>query len=176
MSDIAAERKMIQEGETKPQAAVTESVMFRVGGSINFINTKHYYIKEYCINGRYNKIVPNLSVDGFFTYPWHFEILDIVLKLGDLVGSGGLSEIDLKWKPEVGGSWQSIFSTTPKWDDTAPADSPVRLGVTRTGFTTPVLAKTQFDPYDQIKLDILQGIGGVANSFFLTAFTRPINP
>lgn len=175
MADIVAERKMIQQEETKPQAAVTESVMSRVGAGINFINTKHYYIKEYCVNGKYNIILPNLSIDGFFTYPWAFEISDLILKLGSATGDGGLSEIDLKWKPEVGGTWQSIFATTPKWDVNAPADSSVRLGVSRTGFTTPVLAKTQFDPYDQIKLDILQGMTGEVNSFFLTVFTRPKN-
>lgn len=174
--DITPERKMIQQEETKPQAAVTESVMSRVGAGINFINTRHYYLKEYCVNGKYNIILPNLSIDGFFTYPWPFEITDVIVKLGSATGVSGLSEIDLKWKPEIGGVWQSIFSTTPKWNSSAPADSSVRLGVSRTGWTTPVLSKTQFDPYDQIKLDILQGLDGDVNSFFVSIFTRPKNP
>lgn len=174
--DIPSERKMIQQEETAPQAAVTESVMTRVGAGINFINTSHFYVKEYCVNGKYNIIVPNLSIDGFFTYPFAFEIVDIVLKLGSATGSSGLSEVDLKWKPETSGSWQSIFSTTPQWDNTAPVDSSVRIGVFRTGFTTPVLTKTQFDAYDLVKLDILQALAGNPNSFFLTIFTRPRNP
>lgn len=174
--DITPERKMIQQEETAPQAAVTESVMSRVGAGINFINTRHYYIKEYCVNGKYSLFIPNLSIDGFFTYPWNFEIVDIVVKLGDATGTSGLSEIDLKWKPETSGTFQSIFSTTPKWTASAPVDSSVRLGVSRTGWTTPVLSKTTFDAYDLIRLDILQALAGPVNSFFITIFTRPRNP
>ena len=176
MADISPERKMIQQEETAPQAAVTESVMSRVGAGINFINTRHYYVKEYCVNGKYNIILPNLSIDGTFTYPWPFEIIDIHVRLGQATGISGLSEIDLKWKPETSGTFASIFSTTPKWNSSAPADSSVRLGVTRTGWTTPVLSKTQFDAWDLIKLDLLQGLNGNVNSFFVTIFTRPRNP
>jgi hypothetical protein len=174
MADIIAERKMIQQEETKPQAAVTESVMSRVGGGINFINTRHYYVKEYCLNGKYNLFLPNYSVDGFFTYPWNFELTDIIVKLGDATGSSGLSELDIKWKPETSGTWQSIFSTTPKWTSAAPVDSSVRIGVTRTGWTAPVLSKTQFDAYDLLRLDVLQGLVGNVNSVFLNIFSRPI--
>lgn len=174
MADITAERKMIQQEETKPQAAVTESVLSRVGGGINFINTRHYYIKEYNVCSYYNAFVPNYSLDGGFTYPWAFEIVDIIVRVGDVIGTSGLTEIDLKWKPETTGSYQSIFTTTPKWDNTAVADSFVRLGVSRTGFTTPVLDKTQFDAWDSIKLDLLQALTGEVDSFFVTIFTRPI--
>ena len=174
MADITAERKMIQQEETAPQAAVTESVMSRVGGGINFINTRHYYVKEFCVNSYYNAFVPNLSIDGSFTYPWAFEIVEIVVKVGDIVGVSGLSEIDLKWKPETTGTYASIFTTTPKWDATVAPDSSVRLGVVRTGWTAPVLLKTQFAAYDSIKLDLLQALVGEVDSFFVTIFTRPI--
>lgn len=174
MADITAERKMIQQEETKPQAAVTESVLSRVGGGINFINTKHYYIKEFVFNGRYNVIVPNLSVDGTFTYPWAFEIVDVFVKIGGTNGSGGTSEVDLKWKPETSGAFASIFSTTPKWTSSAVADTAVRVGVTRTGFTAPVLSKTTFAAYDILKLDLLQAVTGSPESFSVTIYTRPI--
>lgn len=174
MSDIPSERKMIQIEETKPQAAVTESVMSRVGAGINFINKAHFYVKEFCLNGKYNITVPNLSVDGAFTYPFAFEIVEIVVKAGSVIGSSGTTEVDLKWKQEVGGSYVSIFSTTPKWTPSAAADSSVRIGVTRTGWTAPVLSKTQFAAYDLIKLDLLQAITGDVNTFSLTIYTRPI--
>lgn len=175
MADITPERKMIQQEETKPQAAVTESVMSRVGAGINFINLRHLYIKEFCVNGKYNIIPVNPSIDGFLTYPFNFEIVDIVVKLGSATGVSGTTEIDLKWKPEASGSFQSIFTTTPKWTSSAPADSSVRLGVSRTGFTTPVLAKSTFNAYDLIKLDQLQAMDGSVNSYFMTLFIRPIN-
>jgi hypothetical protein len=174
MADITAERKMIQQEETKPQAAVTESVMSRVGGGINFINTRHYYIKEACLNGKYNIIVPNTSIDGCFTYPWAFEIVDVIVKLGSANGSGGTSEVDIKWKPETFGSFASIFSTTPKWTSSAVADGTVRIGVTRTGFTAPVLSKTTFDAYDILRVDLLQAVTGSPESFSVTIYTRPI--
>lgn len=175
MTDISPERKLIQVEETKPQAAVTESVMSRVGAAANFINLRHFYIKEFCVNGKYNIIPTNLSLDGFLTYPFNFEIVDIVLKLGGATGTSGLSEIDLKWKPETSGTFQSIFSTTPQWTAAANADSSVRIGVSRTGFTTPVLSKTTFNAYDLIKLDQLQALVGNVNSYFITLFIRPIN-
>lgn len=174
MADLAAARKMIQIEETRPNSALTEAVMARVGAGINFINTKHYYIKEFCINGNYNLFVPNFSVDGAFTYPWPFEILEIVVKLGSANGSGGISEMDLKWRPENSGSWQSIFSTTPKWTSAAAADSSVRIGQSVVGWTAPVLSKTQFAAYDFIRLDMLQAVSGSPNSMSVTIFTRPI--
>jgi hypothetical protein len=177
MTDIAPERRLIQQEETRPQAAVTESVMSRVGGGINFINLKHFYLKEFCANGEYNIVnMPELGVDGFFTYPFNFEIADLVVMLGQGLGTAGVTEIDLKWRPESGGTWQSIFSVTPQWTPSAPAFGSVRLGVTRPGFTTPMLDKSTFDPYDLIRLDILQVQGGPVESFFLSVFCRPINP
>jgi len=176
MTDISPERKMIQQEETKPQAAVTESVMSRVGAGINFINVRHLYIKEFCLNGKYNIINPNLSLDGFLTYPFAFEIIDVVVKIGELNGSGGTTELDLKWKPFSSGTYQSIFSTTPKWTSAAVPDSAVKLGTSVTGFTTPVLSKTTFDAYDLIKLDQLQAQTGDVFSYYVTLFIRPRNP
>lgn len=175
MADIVAEKKMIQQEETKPQAAVTESVMSRVGAGINFINTKHLYVKEYCVNGKYNIVNPNLFLDGFFTYPFNFEIVDIVVVIGEATGSSGLSEIDLKWKPFSSGTYQSIFTTTPKWDATAVAGTGTKIGAPTTGFTAPVLSKTLFDAYDLIKLDQLQALVGNVNSYFITIYTKPRN-
>ncbi len=173
MADLVAERKMIQAEEVKPQAAVTEAVMGRVGQAINFVNTRHYYVKEYCINGFYPTTGIINGVDGFFTYPWAFEIVDIVVKIND-PGLSGLTEIDLKWKPETSGVFQSIFSTTPKANNLAAQDSSVRLGVSRAGWTTPILNKTQFNAYDFIRLDLLQVMDAPARGIFVTIFTRPI--
>lgn len=176
MADIPEQRFMIQLEETRPQAALTEAVQTRMGAATNFINKRHYYIKEFCINGQYSLINPNLNIDGGFTYPWPFEIVDIIIKLGDTVGTGGLTELDLKWRPENTGSFASIFSTTPKWNSTASAGNQSRLGNAPTGFTQHVLSKTTFAAYDQIRLDQLQAITTNGFSYSVTIFTRPINP
>lgn len=174
MTDIPPQRKIIQLEETRPQSAITESVQTRIGAATNFINTRHYYVKEFCVNGAYSYINPNLNVDGGFTYPWAFEIVEIVVKLGDVVGTGGLTELDLKWRPENTGAFASIFTTTPKWDQNASAGDQSRLGNAPTGFTQHVLSKTTFAAYDQIRLDQLQAITTNGYTYSVTIYTRPI--
>lgn len=177
MTDIAPERKIIQQEETRAQAATSESVFQRVGAGINFINTRQFDQKDFILNGPYNIIPsPQLGVDGPITYPWNFEIVDVLVYVGDVVGSGGITEFDIKWKPEIGGTFQSIFSTTPK---IAPAAAPfdfTRIGKVATGLTAPVLSKSTFAPYDTLRLDIVQAMTGTVNSSFVKVFMRPVNP
>lgn len=150
--------------------------MTRVGGSINFINTRHVYQHNWHLNGQYNIVTPpNLALDGFITYPFPFEIVDVMMFTGDGVGTGGLTEADIKWKPELSGTYQSIFATTPKVDDTAATSDFIRIGQTKTGFTAPVLDKSTFDAYDVLRFDLLQAVGGQPNGLFMKVWIRPIS-
>lgn len=177
MTDIAPERKIIQQEETRAQAATSESVFQRVGAGINFINTRQFDQKDFILNGPYNTVpTPQLGVDGPITYPWNFEIVDVLVYAGDILGSGGITEFDIKWRPEAGGPFFSIFSTTPKIGPTATPFDFTRIGKVATGFTAPVLVKTQFAPFDTIRLDILQAMTGTVNSSFVKVFMRPVNP
>ena len=168
---------MIQIEETRSQAAVSESVMTRVGGGINFINTAHVYQHSWKLNGFYNVGgAPNLALDGYITYPYAFEIVDVFLFNGSVIGSSGTTEVDVKWKPELSGAYQSIFSTTPKADSTSAAFGHIRIGQTATGFTAAVLDKSTFDPYDVLRFDLLQAMAGDPEGLELKTWIRPISP
>lgn len=176
MADLISTRYMIQQEETRAQAAVSESTMSRVGSSVNFINTKHIYQHDWNLNGRYNIVTPpNLALDSYITYPFPYEILEFMVFSGDAMGSSGITELDVKWKPELSGTYQSIFSTTPKLTSAAGAFESIRQGQTRTGWTAPVLSKTQFDAYDILRLDLLQAQAGNPNGVFAKVWIRPIN-
>ena len=174
MSDITPERKMIQQEETKPQAAVTESVLSRVGGGINFINTRHVYQHDWNLNGQYSSILITQGMDSIITYPFAFEIADVALIVGAQNGSSGQAEVDIKWRPENSGSFQSIFSTTPKFTYQASPFSQVRIGLAVPFMTTPTLSKTTFSAYDQIRMDLLTAPSGDVEGLFLKVWIRPI--
>ena len=173
MADITEERINVQQEETATQAAVSEATMSRVGAAINFVNKRHFYNHDFNLNGKYNIVAPQNGHDGFLTYPFPFEILDVVLKTGDNTGGGGVSEFDLKWKPFNSGTYQSIFTTTPKYTNAAAAHAAINVGGVQAGMTAPVLLKTQFDAYDLIRLDTLQHVTGNVDSAFLKIFIRP---
>jgi len=177
MSDIADRKYLIQQEETKFQAAVSESVMSRVGAVNNFIVNRENSQHDFNLNGAYNIFAPPFYFgDGYITYPWPFEIVDVLLFTGETIGTSGTTEVDLKWKPEIGGTYQSIFSTTPKFDTTAAINDFTRQGKVSTGFIAPVLSKSQFDAFDVLKLDVLQTISGPVNGLFVKVFVRPRDP
>lgn len=173
--DITPSRKMIQQEETATQAAVSESTMSRVGAGINFINTRHYYNHDFNLNGFYAIVPVQNGIDGFLTYPFAFEILDVVLKTGDNPGLTGTTEVDLKWAPINSNVYQSIFSTTPKYTPAAGAHMTWKTGSTVVGTTAPVLNKTTFAAFDIIRLDLLQKIDNTVDSLYVKVFIRPIN-
>lgn len=176
MADLVEERKNIQIEETKFRAALAQSLFSRLGAAINFINKRHDYQHDWHLNGPYNIIpAPQLKIDGIITYPHNFSITDVMLIIGSLnSGTSGVTEVDIKWKPENSGAWQSIFSTTPKFTYQAAADATIRVGQTVANMTAPVLSKTNFDAYDQLKLDVLQQVvGDNIEGLFFKLFLRP---
>lgn len=175
MADITEERKNIQVEETKPQAALSESLMTRLGAAINFVNKRQLTQHDFNLLGCYNIVeVPNNGIDGFITYPFAFEIYDIQVMSGDDNGTSGTTELDLKWAADGSTSFASIFSTTPKFTSAAAAFSSIRPGQTVTGWTAPVLSKTTFAAYDKIRLDLLQAVAGDPQHCYVKLFIRPI--
>jgi hypothetical protein len=173
--DILEERKLIQVEETKPQAAISESLMTRVGAGINFINKRHLYQHDWHLNGKYNIITPpNFGLDGFITYPFPFQLMDVQVFAGENVGISGFTELDVQWTPDnVAPAYQSIFDITPKFDSTVNPFETIRIGQTKSGWTAPVLNKTLFDAYDILKLDLLNAVDGEPNGVFVKLFILP---
>lgn len=174
MADLVEERKNIQVEETRFKAALAQSLFSRLGAAVNFINKRHYYQHDWNLNGPYNAVpAPQLAVDGYITYNFPFKIEDVQMFTGAVNGSSGITEFDIKWRPENSGSWVSIFSTTPKFNSSAATFTSVRVGQTVTNFTAPVLSKTDFDAYDQLRLDVIQQVGGLPEGAFLKLWMRP---
>ncbi len=177
MTAVNPVRNNMQAEECAPQGAVSESVMVRMAQSVMFANLRHVYQHDFNMNGSYNGFVtPVFLGDGFMTYPFPFEILDVMIMTGDANGSGGTTEFDVKWRPETGGTFVSIFSTTPKFTNAAPTLRTGRVGGSAvTGITNPVLDKTTFDAYDVLIVQALQACTGTVNGAFLKVFIRPIS-
>lgn len=174
MADLVEERKNIQIEETRFKAALAQSLFSRLGAAINFINKRHYYQHDWQLNGKYNSIAaPQLGVDGIITYNHNFKIEDVQIFTGVSNGSSGTTEFDIKWRAENSGSWVSIFTTTPKFTSAAATFTSVRAGQTVTGFTAPVLSKTDFNAYDQLRLDIIQQVAGNAQGAQVKLWLRP---
>ncbi len=174
MAQITEERILIQQEETKFRAAVSESTLSRVGATTNFINLRQFDTIDFKVNGRYNRgPIPNLQFDGIVSFPFPFEVVYAMIYTGPTVATGGITELDLKWKPYASGAYASIFSTTPKFDQNAAASDAIYNGSTKTGFVAPVLSKTQFDAWDLIRFDILSSVAGPQEGCGLKLFWRP---
>lgn len=172
--DIASEKFIIQQEQTQPQAAVSEDTMSKMGATTNFLGERMLAPMRMVLQGPYNAIpAPNLLMDGVYSYPWAFEITEVKLSTGLTNGSGGVLEIDIKWRPQNSGSWVSIFSTTPKMNGAAGQLLTVGLGQTVSGLTAAVLSKTTFDAHDQLRFDLLQVPTGTVDSATLEIFGRP---
>lgn len=175
MTALNPVRNIIQQEETRFEAAVSEGTLGRVGETLNLISLRQCNQADFNLNGKYNIIAtPFYFGDGYITYPFPWEIVDVLLFTGENTGSSGTSEFDIKWIAEAGVSYASICSTTPKYTSSAPVNRMCRIGATPpAGMTSAVLSKTQFDAYDIVKLDVLQAVAGSVNGAYIKIFTRP---
>ena len=173
--DIVAERSIIQQEETAPQAATSESTMTRLGANQNFINLYQLDQVDFKLNGPYNIVTPpQVHLDGIITFPFNFEIVAIAISNGTNNGDSGTTELDVKWQPYDNSTpYASIFTTTPKFTPAAAAQDLCFDGDTKTGFTAPVLSKTLFDAKDKLRVDLLQAISGVVDGAGIKIFWRP---
>jgi len=159
MSDITPERILIQQEETKFRAAVSESTLSRVGANSNFINMYQANLREFMVNGPYGQaVVPHFGAESIIRFPFNWELIDLYIATGNLTTGAGTTELDIKWKPFSSGSYASVFSTTPKFTSAAATFETCGIGQAKTGFTAPILSRTNFDAYDQIRFDILGAV------------------
>ena len=173
--DLTPQRNMIQVEECSPNAGITQGMLSRVGQVANFINTRQLDSHQFNLNGNYGFAgIPFNLGDGYISYPYAFEIVEIQIFSGDAIGSSGTTEVDVKWKPQSSGVFQSIFTTTPKISSTASTYTQASIGYTPTGFVSPVLNKYQFDAYDYLKLEVLNKMAGNPSGLFVKIYTRPI--
>ena len=156
MSDLPEQRVFIQTESARFRSAVSESLLQTVGKMANFLGKRNHQEKQFFINGPYGiATVPATALDGLTFFQFDAEIID-VWAFNLVPGSSGTTEIDIKIA-DPGGSFTSIFSTTPKFTSASASNSWVdALGIVPpgSGVTAPVLSVTNVDAGQALRLDL----------------------
>lgn len=186
MADVTRLRRNVQTEEVSYGAAVSETTWNKIGGSINFINDRQTMTFEFGLlkiqansgSPSYNSLTTPFTDFGTSeTFPYAAEIIAVTCYHG-AAGSGGTSEIDIKWQAvNSGAAFATIFTTTPKVTSSAAAErywDSLGNNTTPTGCTAPVLSKTTFAAGDKLRCDIASIMTGNPNGFLIRIFFRPI--
>jgi hypothetical protein len=177
MADLTGQRRNIQIEESRFRYAVSEALVQKVGSSINFINDYQYSEKQFFANGPYSTApsFPQTGVDGLTFFDFDAEIIN-VWAFNLVAGSGGTTELDIKRATASAGAFTSIFSTTPKFDSTAAANSYVDANgnqAATTGVTAPVVTTTNVNAGDALRFDIVSSMTGSPQNCGVIVHYRP---
>ena len=184
MSDLSRLRQNIQVEETRYGAGVSEFTLQKVGGAINFINDRQYDTLRIPLNGSYwaTLSLPQLGVEAIDAFPFDIEIFDILM-YNITAGSSGTTELDIKFTTASGGTFNSIFTTTPKIASSAGNFSYFlkSLGA-GSGQTAPVFNATYTNAAGNIALsagsairvDLIAIQGGTPENCGIQIFFRPV--
>ena len=165
MAVVPALKKFIQDVEIKYKSAVSESTWYKIAGMINFIGHRVHQEKQFFLNGPYWVIAdPQLGLDGLASFEFDCEIFNVIM-FNLVAGSTGTTELDLKLATSPGGTFTSIFSTTPKISWTAVNNAYIAVGGTLTGATAPVLtgAAATVAAGSVLRLDKIQSMPDAQN-------------
>lgn len=173
MTDLTAERKMIQQEETIFRYGISESFAQKLGASVNFINERQHSEKQFFANGTFSRVAdPKLGVDGLTIFEFDAEIIGVwAFQL--TAGSGGTTELDIKKATTPGGAFSSIFSTTPKFTSSAGNNAWIGLGDSLSGATAPVLSSANVNAGDAIRFDIVTSQTGSPSNCGILIHYRP---
>lgn len=178
MVDIPDSRNIMQIEESSFRAAVSESLLYRMGGVSNFLAHRNHQEKNWFFNGKYNIVAsPQIGVDGLTFFEFNAEIVDVFMYV-QLAGSSGTTEIDLKYSTVPGGgvgSFTSLFSVTPKIQSAAGDYIWISVGTSEPNTTAPVLtgAASTITPNTALRADILSTQAGSVSGAGLVVLYRP---
>lgn len=154
-------KRYIYDQEIKTRAAISEGTFSKIGSMVNFIGHRVYEKKQFFLNGRYRIFGSQNGIDGLDFFEFDAEIFNVFM-FNSVAGSSGTTELDLKIATASGGSFTSIFSTTPKIQSSAGNYAWTSVGSSPSGTTAPVLAAGALTiaAGTAIRLDCLQVQGG----------------
>lgn len=174
MTDIPSSRQFIQTEEVRFRAAVSESVGNRLGGTLNFINNFQYDTKAWFVNGKtYNLTTPFTAIDGLFQSAFNIEVIRVFMYVRQ-AGGAGTTEFDIEYATTPGGSWSTIFSTTPKINFAAGDFSWCNTGSSFANTTAPVLSVTTFNQGTVFRCNVPQSQTLDARGAGVEIFYRPV--
>lgn len=183
MAEITPAKQNIFEEETQFRSSVNESVQQKIGGSINFINTRQYDKHEWNLNGNYPLGVGSTGLDGVFPFLFDVELTGFWYYAGD-IGSSGTTTIDVHRITGGDTDAGSIFTALPSVDTTA-ADGSITIynAITSsflsnpTGHSSAAIDTGESNPLhlnsgDALRLDLDTAMLS-ANNFQFGIFFRP---
>ena len=176
MSDLPPLKRNIQIEEARFRFSVSESLFQKVGQSLNFVNDRQHSEKEFFLNGLYAGAVGTTAIDGAMFFQFDAQIIDVFM-WSRTQGSGGTTELDIKVKSSpTGGSWNSIFTTTPKFTSGAGVQTWNSTTIANPGSTQPILNTTFTDTITAgtaMRMDLVQAMSGTPRNAAIVVHYKP---
>lgn len=173
---VPSQRKTIYIEGCQFRSALSEDLMQRFGGAINFINNYQYYQFYFGMMGPYSFLtVPATGVGTLEVFDQNATILNVWVYSGT-AGTGGTTTVDIQ-KASVNSSvYTSIFSTLPSVTSSASSGAVFDANGTASlpaGCTRPVLSTVNFTAGDKLQFNVNSVMGGTARDLQVQIFWRP---
>lgn len=167
-------KRYIYDNEIKTRSAISEGTFAKFGSMVNFIGHRVYEKKQFFLNGRYKVFNAQNGIDGLDFFEFDAEIFNVFM-FNSVAGLSGTTELDLKIATSPGGSFTTIFSTTPKIQASAGNYIWTYVGASVSGTTAPVLAGSAatIAAGTAIRLDCLQVQSGNPENCGIVIHYRP---
>ena len=178
--EVAPFRKILRVGESKQNAANSESFFQALAAQNNFVNKKQYDTHSWFLNGTYEFGIGEVGLDGMYVFL--FDITIVGISIGNIVaGTGGTTTVDVH-KISAGGTDDgSIFATKPAVNSNAGnnaygvVDYENASTLSPTGITLPTFtdaAARDFDAFEALRFDLDDAMD-LAENYFLNIHFRP---
>tara|TARA_Y100000401_G_C8324043_1_gene227075 strand:+ start:473 stop:1015 length:543 start_codon:yes stop_codon:yes gene_type:complete len=111
MAEVTPAKNNLQQEEVDFKSALSEQLMTKMAGSINFINDRQMCVFDFKFFGPFKAL--SGGEDGCLMAPFDLEICAIAFKLRQC-GTGGNTEVDMHKLTTAGVDAGTVFSTTIK--------------------------------------------------------------
>lgn len=176
MAFIQPFRQNVRQQDVAYRRSVSEVILSKVGSSINFINDFQTDSHRWNLNGIFSVAIGVDFYDGPQVMFYNAEIVGI--SFWQERGTSGVTEYDIRWINAAGVDQGSIFSVTPKINQ-----SGVKIGfrnlftgttVSPSGVVIPTFSKTAFLQGESVYLRVLSSMSEARNGG-VNIFYKPTN-
>lgn len=181
MADVTPAKNNLQQEEVDFKSALSEQLMTKIAGSVNFINDKQMCVYDFKFFGKFKSLGLGGGEDGAMIAPFDLEICAIAFRLRDC-GSVGTTTVDLHKISSAGADSGSIFTDKiiVSHDETNERGfytnfiSSTSNAVTQAGSQMPTMTSgnREIAAGESIRLDI-DGNATNAQDLIVTIFYRP---
>ena len=178
MADVTPARSNLLVEEVSYRSAVSEALLTKTGGAVNFINDRQHLLYQFNINGPYTAGGGQTGIDGGFGCLFDIEITGMMV-FSLVAGSGGTTAMDIHRFTSSGTDTGTIFSTPPSITSAAGnnayaiRDLVTPQDFTATGITLPSFNVTDLDAGDFLRFDLDTAMTGDPENCGLVLYYRP---